>query len=196
MGARRRLCWLSWWVLPAAALLSFGGASCGSNGSETPSEPPPASSLDLDDVPPEQRAAFEDGVVSTLEYTEAFRRFETCANAEENTVVDVTTDPATGLIRYGVKGELTLSGPDNGSVVDRCFRTLFSEIEFEWQTTDEAVLAAGNQESLETFRRDLEPCLEANGYDVPDDIQSGTQLFGDLTQTAIGLINDGTCVLD
>lgn len=196
MRDRRWALCRSWSVLPVAGLLILGGAGCGEGGSDTSAAPPSSNALNLDDIPPEQRAAFEDGVVSTLEYTEAFQQFEACANADERNVVDVASDPATGLIRFGVKGELTVSGPDNGSAVDRCYRRFFSEIELEWQTTDAAVLAAGNQESLDTFRRDLEPCLEANGYDVPDDIESGTQLFGDLTQVAITLINEGTCVLD
>lgn len=150
----------------------------------------------LDGIPAEQRPAFEDGVVDVQEYTAAFARFEGCANRREPTLVDISTDPATGLIRYGTLGELTVSGPDNGTELDRCYRTHFMETEAAWQTTDPAVVAQGNDESLATFRRDLQPCLEQNGYEVPDDLESGTQIFGDLTAQAIQLINDGVCVLE
>jgi hypothetical protein len=153
-------------------------------------------SIALDRIPPEQRNTFADGVVTLQEYTAAFAEFEACANSTSLTVVNVTTDPATGLIQYGTVGELTFSGPDNGSELDRCYRTYFSETEATWQTTDPAVVAQSDAESLETFKRDLQPCLEANGYEVPDDIASGTQQFGDLSAQAIQLINDGVCVVD
>ncbi len=93
----------SWSVLAVVGLLILGGAGCGEGGSDTSAAPPSSNALNLDDIPPEQRAAFEDGVVSTVEYTEAFQQFEACATADESNVGEVVSDPATGLIRFGVK---------------------------------------------------------------------------------------------
>ena len=143
----------------------------------------------------EQQAAFADGTVGLDEYQAGFALFQECANVTEPLVVDIRTDPITGLVGYGVNGELSPPGVSNGSPVDDCYQRYFSFIEATWQTTDPGMIEEGIQQNLEFFRLVVQPCLDANGVETPDQVVPGSEEFADLSKQFTDLVAAGKCDL-
>lgn len=172
--------------------LLLAGCTSGSPQSLSPFSTEPV--VDLQSLPPEQRDAFEDGKVLLPEYQSGFAAFRACAeDSAKDSVAIESTDPETGLIIYGTMGVLEPPGPIAGSAVNRCYQTYFSYIELAWQRTDPTLLAVSARRQRELFDTTFRPCLEANGYEVPDVVEPGTEVYGELTVAATKLFNDGTC---
>ena len=144
-------------------------------------------------IPPEQQAAFADGTVDLNEYQGAFGSFRDCANDAGAPLVNIQTDPIIGYISFGVNGELSPPGVSNGSPVDDCYQRYFSYIEQTWQTTDPGVADKVVQDNLDFFHQVIQPCLEANGVAVPDEVIPGSQEFGELSKQFTDLDAAGSC---
>ncbi len=144
-------------------------------------------------VPPDQVEAFSDGTVDRDEYHAAFVRFWDCSRSVDAPLANVQTDPVSGLIGYGVIGDLSAPGPSNGTALDDCYQRYFSWIEAEWQTTDPGVDDLVMRQNMEFFRQVIQPCLEANDVEIPDIVIPGTELFGELSKQFTNLNAAGLC---
>ena len=122
---------------------------------------------DLAELPEAQRPAFEDGTVDTAEYTEAFERFQQCANASSEQVIFNSRDPVSGYIEYGVNES------EGGSMIDpttpngRCYQAEFEWIELAWQLSDPTLLEQGRQEEIDRYANETLPCLLKHGVEAP-----------------------------
>lgn len=181
------------WRNVAVVCSCFAFVCAGCSDDATQSDPVNTDILDGGRVPDEQRAAFVDGNVDTNEYQEAFGRFRDCANTSESLVVDIQTDPVSGFIGYGVKGELSAPGTSNGSHLDDCYQRYFSYIEATWQTTDPGALESVIQSNMDFYHEAVQPCLIANGLEAPDDVVPGTEEFSDLSNQFLELDAAGKC---
>ena len=164
--------------------------ACSSERSSVSSQDSTVAVVDVDEGSP-QAAALADGKVTTAEYHVAFSLFEACANDGTTSVVDVNTDPTTGLITFGVTGDLETPG----TTLYECYIRYFDDIELTWQSTDENFLESSRESQIAFFDTELRPCLESNGVEVPDVTpQPGSQEFGDLMTAVAALFNSGSCV--
>lgn len=112
---------------------------------------------------------------------------------DETLVGDARTDPTSGYIGYGVKGDLAAPGPSNGTLLDDCYQRYFSWIEATWQTTDVGAVDMVIQQDLDFFEQAIRPCLEANGVVIPDGVMPGTNEFGDLSKQWTSIDAAGKC---
>lgn len=121
----------------------------------------------LDELPESQRAAFEDGTVDTAEYTQAFERFQSCANATGEIVTVNSRDPVSGYIVYGFREDEGGSIEDPGTPLGRCSAEEWFWVELAWQLSDPTLLEQGRQADIDRYANELLPCLLANGVDAP-----------------------------
>jgi hypothetical protein len=102
--------------------------------------------LPLTQVPAKQRSALTDGIVTRAEYEAAFTGFARCVAAGGGRLREIHRDRSTGLVTYGTGTALgTPDAPDRRRVEGRCYNDWFDRIEYVFQTTDPAVLAAAGQ---------------------------------------------------
>lgn len=182
-----------------------GLAGCG--GSETSS-----SARDLQDagipeagsVSADQRAYFEDGVVTLAEYQEAFSRFVECAAGAGGVVSESARNPVTGLISYTSSALLQAEGaqvldadgnvlPTVSNPVNDCYQRFFDVTEIAFTANDPTVQAAIPSEQMAAFEQVVKPCLLANGVEVPVDLEFGSSQYRDLTDRAAELNASGSC---
>jgi hypothetical protein len=122
----------------------------------------------LDDLPNAQRAAFEDGTITTAEYTAAFERLQTCANATGENVILDRRDPVSGYIEYGINTAGGGGDPaDPNTINGRCVAAEWYWIELAWQLSDPTFLEQGRQAEKERYTREILPCLTLNGVEAP-----------------------------
>lgn len=122
----------------------------------------------LDALPVGQQEAFADGQVDLREYSLAFASFSACARSRDAPLIDPRTDPATGLVTYGVLDGP--SGPPLGTPkepkldgpIGSCWADLFSWIEFAFSLTDPNVRAQDEAAALRNFSAVVLPCLQEN----------------------------------
>lgn len=147
----------------------------------------------LDELAPNQRAAFEDGDISTVEYAEAYRAFEACAIAAGLAVVDREVDPVSGYISYGIFEEIGGSLEDPTSDTGGCYETEFHWIELVWEATDPTYTEQQRDLALERFETEARPCLVANGVDVPLVVGLDDDAYLPLLQEWIALASGNKC---
>lgn len=187
-------------------LLAAATAACG--GSDDPRSAPVESNAfevpEASEVAEEQRQYFDDGVVSVAEYHEAFGRFRQCAIDVGGVVSESSRDAVTGVIKYSSSSPLEASGaqtmdesgnvsPTPSSPVNDCYQRFFDLTELTFQLNDPAVQAAMPEEQLAIFGQVVEPCLTANGVEVPDDLEYGTPEYQDLSERFGELSSTGAC---
>jgi hypothetical protein len=180
----------------AVAALFVAGCS-GDEQTAVDGVPATDSSFELDELTnlsAEQRVFLADGKASLSDYQTSFEAFMACANADRTRRVSVaSTDEVTGLIVYGVVGELLPPGNTSTDPLNVCYEKHFTWVEFVWQTTDPNLLAESERRGLDDFERTDRPCLEANGVDVPASIEYASSEYGELVSLSTKLINEGKC---
>lgn len=180
----------------AAVVVALLVASC-SRDEQAAAGDASAAAYELDDLTnlsPEQRALLADGEASLSEYQSSFEAFQSCANADGTRRVSVSsTDGVSGLIVYGVVGDLLSPGSAGDDPLNVCYEKYFSWVEFIWQTTDPTLLAESRRRGLEYFELTDRPCLEANGVEVPASVEYGSAEYGNLLSISTQLMNDGKC---
>jgi hypothetical protein len=148
----------------------------------------------LDELSLSQRAAFADGEITTLEYTTAYRAFETCANAGgREAVVDPQVDPVSGYISYGIFEDVGGSLEDPTSDTGRCYEDEFHWVELAWEGTDPTYTEQQRQRQLDQLSGEGRACLTANGVEVPTEIEYGGEVYLQLVQEWAELSNAGRC---
>lgn len=132
--------------------------------------------------------------VSVAQYQAAFNAFSACVAKSGGRVQVLTRDATSGLITYETGGQLgTPDDPDIGTPEGRCYHEYFDEIEFVFQTTDPAVLQYEKQQNIETYNRDVRPCLLKNHKAAPSVVTPGTSQFGQLLSEYQTLKSEGRC---
>jgi hypothetical protein len=132
------------------------------------------------DIPTGQRSALADGKVTLAEYQTAFASFASCVSNGGGQLEETSRD-ASGLIHYGTPVRLgSPDAPDLTSVEGRCYHDTFDRIEFVFQTTDPAVLAAAAAEARRRYAEQIRPCLIKNGKSAPETVDPGTATFNRL----------------
>ncbi len=140
-----------------------------------------------DDVPNDQRWAFEDGTVSRDEYERGFRQFESCASDGGVRLTTAGVDEQSGLIHYMY--------PDDAAqvaAVEQCYARHFVEIDAAFQTTDANVLEASRAEAEQLWAK-ARACLENNGEDVPTAYDEWDPEVADGMMRYMELSNEGRC---
>lgn len=147
------------------------------------------------DLPEEQRQYFEDGKVTLAEYQAAYYAFGQCA-ADAGVGADLreqSRDLATGVIWYSTQTLLMPPGQSDGSKLNECYIRWFAHTEAAFLTSDPAVLAAEPQEQMDFFNKNLRPCLERIGVEIPDDLEFNDENWAQLNGEAMRALQDGRC---
>lgn len=182
------------WVLSAVAIAACGGSAEEKGSSaENPIRIEGVALPGLDELAPNQRAAFEDGEISTVEYAEAYRMFEACANSAGLAVVDPQVDPVSGYISYGIFEEVGGVLEDPTSDTGRCYENEFHWVELVWEATDPTYTQQQRELALERFETEARPCLVANGVDVPVVVELDDDAYLPLLQEWIALSSASKC---
>ena len=137
-----------------------------------------------------QLRAFDDQVVDATEYQASFYAFQDCAAGIGETITLDEIDPISGLIYYGSSSLDIVYG--SGPLWD-CYEAEFVMVESAFQLTDPAVLAQGEQDSIDVFNLLLRPCLETLGIAVPDIVSIDDPEVSPLAAEATAALNDGRC---
>ncbi len=158
-------------------VLAVGVTACGGSESDrvggdvNPVTLPGSPDLELpglDELPEAQRGAFEDGTITTAEYTEAFERFQACANVTVENVILNNRDPVSGYIEYGVNTVDGGGDPEDPNTPNgRCNAEEWFWTELAWQLSDPTFLQQGRQVEVDRYASEILPCLLENGVDAP-----------------------------
>lgn len=173
----------------AVLLVGLLSAGCGRQQPAGPAAGPPAA------VPAAQRAALADGTVTRAEYQAAYAAFARCVAAGRGRLRETGRDRASGMIEYSTPHRLgTPAAPNRGSVEGRCYNDTFDRVEYVFETTDPAVLAAVAARSRQVYAEHIRPCLVKNHLDAPADPPdpAGPE-FATLNSTASQLQQQGRC---
>jgi len=103
-------------------------------------------------IPTAQAAALSDGTVTRAEYEAAYQAFAACVHAGGGSV-EVLNENGAGVYTYRTGARLgTPKEPLLDSVEGRCYHDTFDVVEFVYQTTDPAALAAATADGQHAVR--------------------------------------------
>ena len=145
------------------------------------------------DLPAAQRDALADGEVTANEYASAFDAFVTCAKDAGGSVKLESSDPVSGVILYSTGSPIgSPREPNVSSVEGRCYDETFSWIDLVFQSSPAAV-EQGLADELEHYQSEVRPCLVANAVEAPENVEIGSQAYGELLDQFVDLSNRGLC---
>lgn len=178
-------------------------AACGGNSESTwPIE------TAREDVPEDQRAALDDGVVDSSEYRRAFDNFSDCVASTGGGLSVIDVDSVSGLVTYQSSVPLQLPGTitywenadgepveleaTTDSPANQCFVQHFGYVEAVFQTTDPLVAEAEARAKREWLDQKVFPCLQLDDIEVGSvDVDSAA--FDELSADYLEAVNSGLC---